>query len=131
MLIFNLIAAINNPVLDVGYGGGASDGAGALTSYIILLWRTLIVLGGLAALLFFLWGALDWIIAGGDEGKVQSARKKMTGAIIGFVILASTVAILTFVGQLIGYDFLEITFPSAGGATVNVPQPPPGTGFTQ
>lgn len=117
MFMFNLIAAINNPVLQAGYGGDASDGSGALTKYIILLWRTLITLGGLAALLFFLWGALDWIIAGGEQGKVESARKKMTGAMIGFVILASTVAILTFLGELLGHDLLQITFPTVGSNT--------------
>lgn len=113
MLLPVLIAEIRNPVLQNGYGGQSGDGVRAFTSYIVLLWRTLIVLGGLATLLFLLWGALDWILAGGDEGKVTKARQKMTGAIIGLAILASSVVIVQLAGDLIGLDLLKISFPSA------------------
>lgn len=109
-----LIAQIYNPALRPKFGGTPGDGTGALTEYIVLLWRTLILVGGLATLLFLLWGALDWILAGGDEGKVADARKKMTGAVIGLTILAASVAIVQLVGALIGLDLLDICFPGPG-----------------
>jgi hypothetical protein len=111
--MLHLVAQIRNPVLPDGYGGGrAGDGVSALTGYIILLWRTLILVGGMAALLFLLWGAIDWIISGGDQGKVDSARKKMTSAVIGLTILASSVAIVELISTLTGYDLLLIEFPT-------------------
>ena len=109
-----LLAQIYNPALKPKFGGSPGDGVGALTEYIVLLWRTLILVGGLAALLFLLWGALDWIMAGGEEGKVSDARKKMTGAVIGLTILAASVAIVQLVGSLIGLDLLDICFPGPG-----------------
>lgn len=116
--MFSLLAQINNPVLPSGFGGPGSETDGSvLGTWIILLWRTLIMLGALATIIFLIWGALDWIMAGGDEGKVSSARKKMTGAVVGLAILASSVAIVSFVGALLGFDLLEITFPSPDGIT--------------
>jgi hypothetical protein len=108
---------IRNPSIPGGFGGTAGDGTGALEKYIVLLWQTLITVGGLAALLFLLWGALDWILAGGEEGKITEARKKMTGAVIGLAILASSVAIVQLVGDLIGLDLLQIQFNTAESMT--------------
>lgn len=101
---------LNNPVLPTQFGSG---GSGALTEYIVLLWRTLILVGGLATLLYLLWGAVDWIISGGDQGKVESARKKMTHAVIGLMILAASVAIVGFVGSIVKLDLLRPSFPTA------------------
>lgn len=117
--MLNLIAQISNPVLPQGLGGNPEDATAAysgslLTDYIVRFWRTLIVLGGLAALLFFLLGAFDWITAGGDEGKVKSARQKITQGLIGLAILAASVALAEFFSFLLGFDLLELTFPRAG-----------------
>ena len=104
-----LIAQIYNPVLQKGFGGAPGDKPeGALTNYIVHMWRTLIILGGLATLLFLLWGSLNWIMASGDQGKLESARKQITQAIIGMVILASSVALITFVGWVVGIDLLDL-----------------------
>lgn len=119
-MLTNLIAQINLPnpegignyAIKEGYGR-PGDGTDALTNYIVLLWRTLIMVGALTTILFLLWGAVDWITAGGDQGKIESARKKMTGAVIGLIILASSIALVEFVGNLVGLSLLEITFPTA------------------
>lgn len=72
--------------------------------------------GGLSALLFgaglltfgyMLWGALDWILSQGDQGKVESARKKITQAVIGLVLLASTLAIFFLVQSFLGVEIIK------------------------
>lgn len=112
-----LIAQLYNPVLQPGWGGEQADAAKArggnlLADYIAIFWRTLIVLGGLVTLLFLVWGALDWILAGGEEAKVSAARKKMTGAVIGMALLAASVVIVEFIGMILGFSLLKITFPT-------------------
>jgi hypothetical protein len=62
--------------------------------------------GGIGVLIFFLWGAVDWIFSGGDKEKVAGARKKMTNAIIGLVLLALSFAIIRTVGAIAGFDRL-------------------------
>ena len=112
-----LVAQIINKALPPGFGGDPADQDTAFVNYVVLLWRTLIILGGLAALVFLIWGALDWILAGGEESKIAAARKKMTGAVIGLVLLSSTVAIVTLIERLLGISLLKIEFPTPGQAT--------------
>lgn len=61
-------------------------------------------LGGLAVLIFFVWGAFDWITSGGDKEKVSSARKKMTNAIIGLILLALSYFIVGLAGEIAGFN---------------------------
>src|SRR5690242_5668833 len=44
-----------------------------------------------AALLVFaymIWGGIQWITSGGDKGKTEEARNKITAAVIGLAVLA-------------------------------------------
>lgn len=60
--------------------------------------------GGIGVVIYFIWGAVDWIMAGGDKEKISSARKKMTNAIIGLILLALSFAIIRTVGSIAGFD---------------------------
>jgi len=88
----------------------AVAGAVILGGYIAILIQTAIVLGGLAVLLYMFLGALGWITAGGDSGKIEKARDRMIQAIIGLAVLVSVVAIAVFIGPAFGLDLLTPTF---------------------
>lgn len=63
----------------------------------------------------FLWGAIEWITAGGDSGKVGKARDKITQAIIGLVILVGSFVIIGFIGRVFfggDFDLLNLTIPT-------------------
>lgn len=112
---------LTNPAIDSALGEGveaASSGATFL-SYFITIWRALITVGSLAVIIMFLWGAIDWITAGGDSGKVGKARDKITQAVIGMVILVGSFIIIGFVGQLFfeGFDLLNLTIPTPADIT--------------
>jgi hypothetical protein len=47
---------------------------------------------------------IAWISGGGDKGKLESARNRLTNAIIGLVIVVSGWAILALAGQFLGFD---------------------------
>jgi hypothetical protein len=47
-----------------------------------------ILVGVILTLAYLIWGAIDWIMSEGDKQKYETARNKITHAVIGLVILA-------------------------------------------
>ena len=106
-------AAIINPALDFA---GSGEGGGILATQFAALWRAAIIVGAILLIMYLLWGAISWITAGGDKAKVEGARNQITHAIVGFAILAGTVALVTFLGSALKIDFLEnLEFNLGGG----------------
>lgn len=105
---------ITNPA--VGALGDNPDLAmsGSITlTYFILIWKTIINLGGLLLILYFIWGAVDWITSGGDSGKIASARNKIIQAVIGMILLAFSFVIIGFIGFLLfgdEFNIMDLTF---------------------
>ena len=67
-----------------------------------------------AAMTFFylIFGAISWITSGGDKGKVEAARNKITAAVIGLLILAATWGAFTLIVQLFfGTDVKSVQLP--------------------
>ncbi len=104
----SLSTEITNPAIPSIFGAGAPNGA--LAELIATVWRTAITLGGLALLVMLIIAGIEWVTSGGDKGKVEAARERMTQAIIGMLILAGTVAISAFIGSMIGINLLQPEF---------------------
>lgn len=105
-------AAITNSAVPGGSSPDSSPKQFAVT--IATLWQTIILVGGLAFLLFFLQGGLAWITAGGDKGKIEEARGKITQGLIGLAVLAASYVIIKFIESAIGLELLNISWPTAG-----------------
>ncbi|MGD9129404.1 MAG: hypothetical protein PVJ09_02880 [Candidatus Woesebacteria bacterium] len=114
-------AQITNPALkedSVINKYESAESGEAFFDYFAMLWRSALSMGILVVLVFFLWGAFEWMTAGGDSAKVQKARDRIINATIGLIIMASIFAIVGFFGELFfGEDFniLEFTFPTPSG----------------
>lgn len=118
-------SGIRNPVIG-NFGGNKTSGIGSITEaqtggtflrIFILSWRSAIFLGSILVIVMFLWGGISWITAGGDKGKVEKARDRMTQAVIGLVVLVSSFVIIGFLGTLIfgeAFDILKLTIPTPG-----------------
>ena len=65
-----------------------------------------------AVLVFFylIWGGIEWITSGGDKGKTESARNKITSAVIGLIVIASSYAVLTLALNFLGFSNLNDVF---------------------
>ena len=87
---------ITNPAIPAAFGNAAAPST-SLAAIIVTMWRAAITLGGLALLVMLIVGGLEWILAGGEKGKVEHARERMTQAAIGMAVLAGTVAISLFI----------------------------------
>lgn len=132
--MLTLLAQLTNPavpgvsqVIESAPDSGTA-GAGILATYIAILIQTAIVLGGLAVLLYMFLGALGWITAGGDSGKIDKARDRILQSLIGLAVIVSVVALAAFIGPVFGLDLLTPTFINQLGGTAT-PAPyanPPG-----
>jgi hypothetical protein len=105
-------AAITNVAVPGGSSPDDSPKQFAIT--VATLWQTIILVGGLAFLLYFLQGGLTWITAGGDKGKIEEARGKITQGLVGLAILAASYVIIKFIETAIGMNLLNISWPTAG-----------------
>ena len=58
-----------------------------------------------------LWGGIEYITAGGDKERTQSASKRLTAALIGLAIVFSIFAIIYLVETLFGVSITKFTIP--------------------
>ncbi len=83
----DLFGKISPPIK--GLGGdpetiiGVAAGAGL---------KIFFVAAGITALIFLLRGSINWISSGGDKEKLDKARKTLTNAIVGLLIIFAVLA---------------------------------------
>lgn len=53
-------------------------------------------------LIYLIWGGIQWITSGGDKAGTEAARGKITGAIVGIIIVAVAFAIYQIIAQFVG-----------------------------
>ncbi len=53
-------------------------------------------------------GAIQWTISGGDKTAIESARGKITNAIVGIIILFSLFALLKLIEDFFGINILSL-----------------------
>ena len=73
------------------------------------------VIAALLVFMYLIWGGIEWITSGGDKGKTESARNKITSAVVGLIVLAASYAILLIVLRFLGYSDLNAVFENIGG----------------
>jgi len=120
--------------------GGASSGILALTSvaaaqlvitdatsgtlpnfsveqFITWAIRIIIIAAFIISFIFLLIGGIRWIIAGGEEKAIGTARGMVTGALIGLVIVLSAFAIIKLIETFFGVIIISgtITIPTITG----------------
>lgn len=72
----------------------------------------------LLALIYLLWGAINWIMSGGDKEKVGAARSKIIAAIVGLVLVVLSFFILNLVLVLLtGNGIQDLCIPSLASET--------------
>lgn len=71
-------------------------------SIVTFLVGFIIVIAILAAIVYIVIGALQWITSGGDKQKVADARNHIIAAIIGLIIIALSFVIINVVTQALG-----------------------------
>ena len=92
------------------------DNLGKLMSNALAL---LFFFAGLLTFFFIVIGGIQWITAGGDAKAAQSARDRITAAVVGLIVVVAAFAITLILGQVFGINLFKFQFPgtdkSAGG----------------
>ena len=73
------------------------------------------MIGGLAVIIMFLQGGIEWVTSGGDKGKLETARNRMTQSALGLFVLVSSFTLIAYISKLFfGAEFqlLNLVFPS-------------------
>jgi hypothetical protein len=89
---------------DFAAPAGFADNMGSFINGVLSF---VMVIAALLVLFYLIWGGIEWITSGGDKGKTESARNKITAAVIGIIILAASFAILQLVLTFLGFTNLN------------------------
>lgn len=92
------------------YGSNSNTNPGVLSdleTFISTMIGVITVLGSIFFIVNFLLAALSWISAGGDSGKISSARDKMVQSAIGLIVVVGGYAIVGLIGTIVGLDILH------------------------
>lgn len=88
-------------------GTGFATDAGILINAVLTF---VMVIAALLVFLYLIMGGIQWITSGGDKGKTEEARNKITSAIVGLIVLAASYAILLIALRFLGFDDLTDVF---------------------
>lgn len=73
-----------------------------LGSFVSKSVSAIILVAGLATFMYMVYGGIQWIMSGGDKGKLEEARNKITNGIIGLAIVASAWAVYLLIDYFFG-----------------------------
>lgn len=79
-------------------GGGNADISSIINTAISLLF----FVGVFLTIVMILISGIQWIMSGGDKGKIESARNRLTYSIIGFLLVISSFAIIKLIISTLG-----------------------------
>ena len=67
----------------------------------------LFLFAGIVAVILIIYSGIKFVLSGGDPKQVEAARKVMTYAIIGFVVILLSFAILNLIAYITGVECIK------------------------
>lgn len=123
-LVFVANVALAQSTIDAGFGyiqNNIGMGTQDVRITIANIIRVMMGLLGLAAVIIIIYGAVMYMTSAGELEKIKTAKKLLTGAVIGLVIVLSAFAIASFIISSIQ----QAAGPGGGGGTTTGPITPP------
>lgn len=96
---------------EFGASGGSPAGSTTLGGLILVVVDVLLLVAGSIAVIFLIIGGYRYVMAHGNEEATEAAKKTLTSAILGLVIIALSFAIVTIISTVLlqGKAGLNIT----------------------
>ena len=85
-----------------------------------------LLIGGFLMFIWFVWGVFEYIFAGGNKDSLGKARKRMTWAIVGFLLFAISFAVSQYASTI-----FKPTSPSVPTSIMRDSGVKPGSAATQ
>lgn len=63
-----------------------------------------LIIAAILVFVFLIWGGIQWIASGGDKGKTEEARNRITAALVGLAIVAAAWAVVQLISTFFGID---------------------------
>jgi hypothetical protein len=103
------LLAINMDFLDLNFTPPDESGFNNLThtdpqKFISAAIQVVLVLGVIIFFFMLLFGGIKWLSSGGNPAQMENARKTITAAVVGLVIVFSIFVIIMFVNAMFGVD---------------------------
>jgi len=116
--IFAAGGTITNPAITgSNFGkGGTPTGTAIIGQIISNAFMAMIIIGAVVLIAMIIWSGIALMTSGDNKERVQGAQKRLTYAIIGFIIIVCVFAIASFVGNFFGLTWFK---------TFNLPFPTP------
>jgi len=86
--------------INLNYGNPSATfnlGSANLEQTVVKIVQWVLTLLGLIAVIMIIYGGFMWLTAGGNEDKVSTAKKIISAAVVGLIIVLLAWAIVTFV----------------------------------
>lgn len=104
---------INNPILgNLGNSGGGVSGVLFFQKLISSLVTVALIIGSLVFFFTLVTGAIQWISSGGDKQSLETAKSKISNALIGLVILFAVFAIIKLIESFFHISILTLDIGS-------------------
>lgn len=82
-------------------------GSGGINNFLNMLIILIYIIAGIVFVFMILWGAFQFLTSGGNKESLDSARKRITFALIGIALFATAFAVISLVGRFTGFTFFS------------------------
>jgi len=65
------------------------------------------IVAGILTFVFLVLGGIEWLTSGGDKGKTENARNRITAALVGLAIVAASWALMQLISYFFGIDIFS------------------------
>ncbi len=118
LLSAELFAVQAIDIKPVAPGRGFALDVGDVINFVL---RIVMIVAILLVFAYLIIGGIEWITSGGDKTKTESARNKITSAVIGLIILAASYAIFVLLLKFIGFKDINDAIQNVN--PISSPQP--------
>lgn len=101
------LAATGIKDIKVNPGTGYATDFGKMFSSVL---NVVMLIAAVLVFAYLIFGGIQWITSGGDKGKAEEARGKITAAVIGLVIVAASYAVINLVVNFLGFSDFNSVF---------------------